>query len=34
MPDGKELTGMTTVVLRKKPEGWRIVHDHSSADVG
>ena len=34
MPDGKELTGMTTVVLRKRPEGWRIVHDHSSADVG
>ena len=34
MPDGKELTGMTTVVLRKRREGWRIVHDHSSADVG
>ena len=34
MPDGKELTGMTTVVLRKMREGWRIVHDHSSADVG
>jgi beta-aspartyl-peptidase (threonine type) len=34
MPDGKELTGMTTVVLRKRPEGWRIVHDHSSADAG
>jgi len=34
MPDGKELTGMTTVILRKRPEGWRIVHDHSSADAG
>jgi len=22
MPDGKELTGMTTVVFRKLPEGW------------
>jgi beta-aspartyl-peptidase (threonine type) len=34
MSDGKELTGMTTVVFRKRREGWRIVHDHSSADVG
>jgi beta-aspartyl-peptidase (threonine type) len=34
MADGKELTGMTTVVFRKLREGWRIVHDHSSADVG
>ena len=34
MPDGKELTGMTTVVFRKRTEGWRIVHDHSSADAG
>ena len=42
MADGRELTGMTTVVgvrgLRRsgRPlrEGWRIVHDHSSADVG
>jgi beta-aspartyl-peptidase (threonine type) len=33
MPDGKELTGMTSVVFRKRPEGWRIVHDHSSSDV-
>jgi len=32
MTDGKELTGMTSVVFRKLPEGWRIVHDHSSAD--
>lgn len=29
--DGKEATGMTTLVLRKLPEGWRIVHDHSSS---
>jgi uncharacterized protein (TIGR02246 family) len=34
MADGKELTGMTTVVFRKLREGWRVVHDHSSADVG
>ena len=31
MPDGKESTGMTSVIFRKLPEGWRIVHDHSSA---
>jgi uncharacterized protein (TIGR02246 family) len=34
MPDGKELSGMTSVVFRKLPEGWRIVHDHSSAEGG
>ena len=32
MSDGKESSGMTSVILRKLPEGWRIVHDHSSAD--
>jgi beta-aspartyl-peptidase (threonine type) len=32
MPDGKELSGMTSVIFRKVPEGWRIVHDHSSAE--
>ena len=31
MPDGKEVTGMTSVLFQKRPEGWRIVHDHSSA---
>jgi len=31
MPDGKDSSGMTSVVFRKLPEGWRIVHDHSSA---
>ena len=31
MPDGKESTGMTSVLFQKLPEGWRIVHDHSSA---
>jgi ketosteroid isomerase-like protein len=31
MPDGKEMQGMFTLVLRKFSEdGWRIVHDHSS----
>jgi len=32
MPDGKESIGMTSVIFRKLPEGWRIVHDHSSAE--
>jgi ketosteroid isomerase-like protein len=32
MPDGQELSGMTSVIFRKLPEGWRIVHDHSSAE--
>ena len=32
MPDGKELSGMTSVIFRKLLEGWRIVHDHSSAE--
>ncbi len=34
MPDGKESSGMTSVIFRKLPEGWRIVHDHSSSDGG
>jgi beta-aspartyl-peptidase (threonine type) len=32
-PDGKESTGMTSVVFRRLSAGWRIVHDHSSADA-
>jgi len=32
MPDGKKPHGMFTLVVRKFPEGWRIVHDHSSGD--
>jgi len=32
MPDGKESSGMTSVIFRKLPEGWHIVHDHSSAE--
>ena len=31
MPDGKEPHGLFTLVLKKFPEGWRIVHDHTSA---
>jgi uncharacterized protein (TIGR02246 family) len=31
MPDGKTPHGLFTLILRKFPIGWRIVHDHSSA---
>lgn len=34
LPGGKEADGMTSVVFRKLPEGWRIVHDHSSSKAG
>jgi ketosteroid isomerase-like protein len=30
MTAGKELEGLFTVIFKKLPEGWRIVHDHSS----
>ena len=29
MSDGREPSGRYTVILRKFPEGWRIIHDHS-----
>jgi beta-aspartyl-peptidase (threonine type) len=32
MPDGTEPQGLYTVILRRLPEGWRIVHDHTSSD--
>jgi len=31
MSGGKESSGLYTVILKRLPEGWRIVHDHSSA---
>ena len=31
MPDGKMPHGLFTLVFRKFPEGWKIVHDHTSA---
>jgi beta-aspartyl-peptidase (threonine type) len=30
MKDGKEPGGLFTLILRKFPEGWRIIHDHTS----
>lgn len=32
MPDGSAPGGLFTVIFRKLPEGWKIVHDHTSAD--
>ncbi len=31
MADGKTPHGLFTLVFRKFPEGWKIVHDHTSA---
>ncbi len=31
MPDAKAPHGLFTLVFRKFPEGWKIVHDHTSA---
>jgi ketosteroid isomerase-like protein len=31
LPDGKTPHGLFTLVFRKFPEGWKIVHDHTSA---
>ncbi len=30
MPDGKTPHGLFTLVFRKFPDGWKIVHDHTS----
>ncbi len=32
MPDGSTPGGLFTVIFRQFPEGWKIVHDHTSAD--
>ena len=32
MPDGKQPSGAFTLIFRKFPEGWRIVHDHTCAE--
>ena len=31
MPDGKTPHGLFTLVFRKFPAGWKIIHDHTSA---
>lgn len=32
MPDGKTPRGLFTLVFRKFPDGWKIIHDHTSAE--
>lgn len=32
MSDGKEPHGLFTLIFRKTADGWRIVHDHTSAE--
>src|SRR5262249_39785940 len=32
MPDGSKPGGLFTVIFRKFPDGWKIIHDHTSAD--
>jgi beta-aspartyl-peptidase (threonine type) len=32
LPDGQTPAGQFTLVLRKFPEGWTIVHDHTSSE--
>lgn len=32
MSDGKKPHGLFTLIFRRMPEGWRIVHDHTSAE--
>lgn len=32
MPDGKTPHGLFTLIFRKFPDGWKIVHDHSAAE--
>ncbi len=31
MPDGSHPAGLYTVLLRRLPEGWKVVHDHTSS---
>ncbi|MDB5351113.1 MAG: repeat protein [Planctomycetota bacterium] len=33
LSDGKTVGGLFTLILRKRPEGWRIIHDHTSSDA-
>jgi beta-aspartyl-peptidase (threonine type) len=33
MPDGTHPQGLFTIVFKQFPEGWRIIHDHSSSGL-
>jgi beta-aspartyl-peptidase (threonine type) len=32
MSDGSKPAGLFTLIVRKLPEGWKIIHDHTSAE--
>jgi uncharacterized protein (TIGR02246 family) len=32
MPDGTQPRGVFTLIFRKFPEGWRIIHDHTCSE--
>jgi beta-aspartyl-peptidase (threonine type) len=32
MRDGKEPKGLFTLIMRHTPDGWKIIHDHTSAE--
>jgi len=32
MPDGKTPHGLFTLIFKRFPEGWKIIHDHSSGE--
>jgi len=32
MPDGKTPHGLFTLIFRKFPDGWKIIHDHTSTE--
>ena len=32
LSSGKQPHGLFTLIFRELPEGWRIVHDHSSSE--
>jgi beta-aspartyl-peptidase (threonine type) len=32
MSDGKTPHGLFTLVFRKFPDGWKIIHDHTSSE--
>ncbi len=32
VPDGKQPHGVFTLIFRRFPEGWRIIHDHTCSD--
>ena len=32
MKDGRTPGGLFTLILKKSPEGWKIIHDHSSGE--